>query len=194
MIMCYTDLLTSSKKRADYLKAEIRNKISEMLGMWDSCLQTSLRDDILCILVGITGNPKAIMHYTRYEEEIIQRYGIELQGWTYEKIINPSLLSSSIPPLKTLLDALMAGTCKFVKLSASERKEREAAYMAKIASGEVEVRKRKQRSDAGVSKSKRARIEGDAAASGGDEVNGDNEEGMLRCPKSHETIEDSDVE
>ena len=186
-----TDLLTSSKKRADYLKAKIRNKISELLGMWDSCLQTSLRDDVLCMLVGITGNPKAIMHYTWYEEEIIQWYGIKLQGWTYEEIINPSLLSSSLPPLKTLLDALTAGTCKFVKLSASERKEREAAYMEKIASGQVEVHKRKRRSDAGVSKSKRARIE-DNAASG--EVDGDNKEGVLCHPKSQEIIEDSNDE
>jgi hypothetical protein len=127
------------------------------------------------------------MQYARYEEEIVQRYGIELQGWTYEKIINPSLVSSSLPPLRVLMDALTAGTCKFVKLSASEKKEREAAYMAKIASGEVEVRKRKRRSDAGVRKSKRARKD-DAVASSGDE---DNEEGD---PKSKETIEDSDVE
>ena len=27
----YTDLVTTSKKKADYLKAEIRSKISEML-------------------------------------------------------------------------------------------------------------------------------------------------------------------
>ena len=144
------------------------------------------------MLVEITGNPKAIMHYTQYEEEIIQRYGIKLQGWTYEKIMNPSLLSSSLPPLKTLRDALTAGTCKFVKLTASERKEHEAAYMAKIASGEVEVRKQKQRSDAGVSKrSKQARK--DDAATSSDEVDEGDEEGVLCCPKSRETIEDSDI-
>jgi hypothetical protein len=139
------------------------------------------------MLVEITGNSRAIMQYARYEEDIVQRYGIELQGWTYETIINPSLVSSSLPPLRALMDALTAGTCKFVKLSASEKKEREAAYMAKIASGDVEVRKRKRRSDAGVRKSKRARKD-NAVASSGDE---DNEEGD---PKSKETIEDSDVE
>ena len=32
----YADLLTTSKKKADHLKAEIWNKISEMLGMYDS--------------------------------------------------------------------------------------------------------------------------------------------------------------
>ena len=83
------------------------------------------------------------MHYTRYEEDIVQRYGIELQGWTYEKMINPSNLSSSLPPLKTLQDALVTGTCKFVKLTAAERKKREIEYMASIASGEVDLRKQK---------------------------------------------------
>jgi hypothetical protein len=145
------------------------------------------------MLVEITGNSKAVMQYERYDEEIVQRYGIELQGWTYEKIINPSLVSSSLPPLRALMDALMEGKCKFVKLSASEKKQREAAYMAKIASGEVELRKRKRRSDAGVRKSKRARKD-DAVASGGDEVDEDNEEGEVCQPKSRETIGDSDVE
>ena len=79
------------------------------------------------------------MNYSQYEEEIVQRYGIELQGWTYERILNPSLLSSSLLPLMTLWDALVAGTCKFVKLTAAERKEREAVYMEKIKSGEIET-------------------------------------------------------
>lgn len=147
-----------------------------------------LHDNVLFMLVQITGNPKAIMHYERYEEEIVQRYGIELQGWTYEKIMNPSMFSSSLPPLRALQAALMEGTCKFVKLSASERKEREAAYMAKITSGEVEVRKRKRRSDAGVSKkSKRVRKD-DAAASGP----GSDEEAPQGLYKSQDTINDSD--
>ena len=134
-------------------------------------------------VVDITGNTKAVMHYTRYEEEIVHRYGIELQGWTYEKILNPSLLTSSLPPLMALRDALVAGTCKFVKLTAAKRKEREAAYMEKIKSGEIEVRKRKRRSDAGTSKGlKRARPEVDAAD---DDANS--------ALKSQEFIEDSDA-
>ena len=152
-----------------------------------------LCDNVLCMLVEITGNPKATMHYTKYKEEIVQRYGIELQGWTYEKIMNPSLLSSSLPPLRALQDALMAGTCKFVKLSTSERKEHEAAYMAKVASGEVEVCKRKRRSDAGVRKRSKQARKDDAAASSGDDVDEDNEDVALRLTKSQETIEDSDV-
>lgn len=125
------------------------------------------------------------MHYTRYEEEIVQRYGIVLQGWTYEDIMNPSLLSSSIPPLKALWEALVAGTCKFVKLTAAEKKEREVAYMAKIKSGDIEVRKRKRRSDAGTRKKKRSRSGVDADDDGNDGNDG---------PKSQETIDsDSDA-
>ena len=126
------------------------------------------------------------MHYTRYEEEIVQRYGIELQGWTYENLVNPSTLSSSLPPLKALHEALVAGNCKFVKLTAAERKARETAYMAKIASGEVKLRKRKRRSDTGVRRGKRARKD-DA-----NDEEDDDEEEASRVPKSQEIINDSD--
>jgi hypothetical protein len=147
--------------------------------------------------VAITNNPKAIMHYTRYEEEIVQRYGIELQGWTYEKLINPSELSSTLPPLKALRDALVSETCKFVKLTAAGRKKREEAYMASIASGEVELRKRKRRSDAGIrKKSKRARK--DSAKTGENDEDRDEEEeedrDALCIHKSQEIIDDSDAE
>ena len=127
-----------------------------------------------------------MMSYDRYEEDIVLRYGIVLQGWTYEKILNPSLMSSSLPLLMALRDALIAGTCKFVKLTAAERKEIEVTYMAKIKSGEVEARKRKQRSDTGTRKKKRARSEVDAVDDSGDKDNG------AQVPKGPELIEDSD--
>jgi len=150
--------------------------------------------NLLWCLVEIMGNSTALMHYTRYEEEIVQQYGIELQGWTYEKLVNPSMLSSSLPPLKALHDALVMGTCKFVKLMAAERKVREAAYMAKIASGEVELRKRKQRSDVGVRKKSKWPHKDDGADNEEDDDNDDNEEEALHVPKSQEIIEDSDAE
>jgi hypothetical protein len=156
-----------------------------------SSLELNFYANYLTDLVAITGNLKAMMHYTRYEEEIVQRYGIELQGWTYEKLMNPSKLSSSLPPLKALRDALVSGTCKFIKLTAAEKKKREAAYMASIASGEAELRKRKRRSDAGIrKKSKRPRIENDG---GEEEEEEEQEEGdASHIPKSRETIEEDD--
>lgn len=94
------------------------------------------------------------MQYARYEEDIVLNYGIELVGWTYDNFVNPSKLSTSLGPLTTLYDALKSGECKFVKLSPAELKERETAYRAKQASGEVQVLKRKRRSDAGKPRKK----------------------------------------
>ncbi|PPQ75355.1 hypothetical protein CVT25_005593, partial [Psilocybe cyanescens] len=75
------NLLNTSKQKADYLKSQIRHRFESNL-------------------VEITGNPNAVMHYVRFEEDIVLRYGIDLVGYTYEKLVNPSLLSTSILPLK----------------------------------------------------------------------------------------------
>lgn len=102
--------------------------------------------------VEITGIPTALMQYTNYEEDIVQRHGIELQGWTYERFVNPSELSSALGPLRILLGAIKNGDCKFVKLSAEELRKRKARYKAKVDSGEIKARKRKRRSDYGTKK------------------------------------------
>ncbi|KAF8179466.1 hypothetical protein BJ912DRAFT_802643, partial [Pholiota molesta] len=94
------------------------------------------------------------MNYCHYEEDIVLRYGVVLEGWTYDKFINPSELSTSIPPLTELYDALKSGACKFVKLTPAEKKERMVAYQAKLKAGEIQGKKRKVRSDAGISRKK----------------------------------------
>lgn len=43
-----------------------------------------------CALVDITGNDKVVMQYERYEYDIVQRYNVELVGWTADKFVNPS--------------------------------------------------------------------------------------------------------
>lgn len=94
------------------------------------------------------------MQYVNYEEDIVQRYGIELQGWTYDRFVNPSELSTSLPLLRKLLNAIDTGDCKFVKLTAEERRKRLETYKKKVAKGEIKVRERKIRSDAGKRKRK----------------------------------------
>jgi len=123
--------------------------------------------------VEITGNPQAVMHWTHFEEDVVLRYGIDLVGYTpYEKLQNPSELSTSIPPLKALLTALETGVCKFIKLSAEEHKRREEDHTAKLISGEVQPRKRKQRSDAGGKRSKkRVRTAGNSSDAEGNKEN-----------------------
>ena len=76
------------------------------------------------------------MHYKNYEEAIVQCYDIELIGWTYNKFINPSELSTAIEPLHKLLDVINNGNCKFVKLMKEEQQKWLDTYRAKVMAGE----------------------------------------------------------
>ena len=77
------------------------------------------------------------MHYVDYEEKIIQRYGVELIGWTYEKLVNPNHLSMSLPGLCQLLDAINTGSCKFIKLTQAQLKHRCEEYQKAIEDGSL---------------------------------------------------------
>ncbi|KAJ6464982.1 hypothetical protein C8R45DRAFT_755796, partial [Mycena sanguinolenta] len=60
------------------------------------------------------------MAYVNYVEDIVLKYGIELIGWTPDKWCNPSELTTSLPVLRMLLNAIKNGDCKFQRLSSSE--------------------------------------------------------------------------
>jgi len=100
-----------------------------------------------------TGQDGITVHWLRFEEKVLLQYGVDLIGYTYDKVVNPSDLSSSIGPLQELLDALKNGSCKFIKLTNQQRKEQQAAYDAKVNTGEIQPQKRKRRSDAGEKRS-----------------------------------------
>ena len=136
MFLLLTDLHGTSKQKADEMKHRICEKINNMLGMHLNfyCI-TIIRQ----IPVEITGNWKVTMYYVDYEEKIVQRYGIELVGWTYRKFVNPSELSTSLPGLQQLLDAINNGTCKFIKLTPLQLSERRHALQKSIIDGEGNV-------------------------------------------------------
>jgi hypothetical protein len=147
------------------------------------------------MVVEITGNPKAVMQYVNYEEDIVIRYGVVLEGWTHEKFVNPSELSSALPPLQKLVEALKAGTCKFVKLSSAERKKREAERKKKLASGELQPRERKTRKDAGKKRKSHHNKENegsDTDGSGSDKNDENRPRKRLRRNTKCATIVDSD--
>jgi hypothetical protein len=104
--------------------------------------------------VDITGNSHAMMQYTNYKEGIVHCYGIELKGWTFNKFVNLSKLSTSIKPLRELRNAIDAGDCKFVKLMREEVQVCMATYKAKIEAGEMKARQQKTQSDAGLKQGK----------------------------------------
>jgi hypothetical protein len=132
------------------------------------------------------------MQYLNYEEQIVIRYGIKLEGWTYDTLKNPSELSTSLPPLQALSNAIDNGTCKFIKMSAAEKKKYEDEFHTKVQSGEVNVRKRKIRKDAGKKKAKRRRTEAKEAAASGEGSDESEEEEPVTGFKSTEFITDDD--
>jgi hypothetical protein len=89
------------------------------------------------------------MAYVNYEEHVVHRYGVELTEWTPDKWCSPSELTSSIPVLRTLLNALKAGECSWVKLDRAVLTQRKAAYDEAIAAGCITGVQRAPRCDIG---------------------------------------------
>ena len=130
------------------------------------------------------------MQYANYKELVIQKYGVELQGWTFEKLVNPSLLLTSLPGLQHLLDAINNGDCKFTKLSPLEVKKHREELQKKQNEGTAPVKTRKPRKDHGT---KRPHRKGNKQGPEGDDNNDDEEqeeeeERPHKCPKSTEII------
>jgi hypothetical protein len=109
------------------------------------------------------------MNYESYEEKIVHKHGVVLEGWTFEKFANPSDLSSAIAPLKQLRDALHGGACKWRRLSKQERDGRWKEYQDGIASGETHAKTRQTRSDAGRKRKKPAPKSADVIEGSDDE-------------------------
>ncbi|KAJ7482798.1 hypothetical protein B0H11DRAFT_2193174 [Mycena galericulata] len=148
------NLLRTSKQKADFLKAGIREGISEKL-------------------ITITGDANAQMQYVWYEEDIVLKYGIILVGWTFPEIVNPSELSTSLPGLQELYDAIKNDTCKFEKLSSEAKKARRAKWAADVEAGRMERKHRETRSDKGV---KRKQPAGDDMDEDNGDAGGDDDE------------------
>jgi len=97
-----------------------------------------------------------VIQYVNYDE-LIQKYGAKLQGWTFEKLVNPSLLSTALPGLCRLLDAINNGDCKFIKLSPLKVKKHREELQKNQDEGIAPVKARKPRKDRGT---KRPRTKG----------------------------------
>ncbi|OCH84888.1 hypothetical protein OBBRIDRAFT_807918 [Obba rivulosa] len=88
-------------------------------------------------LVDITGNEKMVINYLNHEHDIVLCYSVKLCGWTHEKFINLFELSTSLPPLQKLLNALDTGSCHFVKLTSAELEQHKKAYYIAIEDGTI---------------------------------------------------------
>lgn len=81
------------------------------------------------------------MQYVRYEEDIVQKYHVHLDGWPLEKFANPSELGNSLPLLQQLSSAIDNGTCKWVRLDVRELEERQKRIAELRAKGKMSAPK-----------------------------------------------------
>jgi hypothetical protein len=129
------------------------------------------------------------MKYTEYEELIMLKYGIELQGWTYEKFVCPSMLSTSLPSLQALLDAINNGNCKFIKLTPSEVKTCREERQKQLKEGTMVVKQRKQRSDIGAKRPRKGKAK---VPDGTEDTDEDRRPRKRQAAKSAEAVDSDD--
>jgi hypothetical protein len=84
------------------------------------------------------------MNYRNYEAKIVEKYGVEIQGWPTSKpgICNPATLGGRAQ-LEKLLAALESGKCHWVVLSDGELDERKKQNQAREERGEQVYQPRK---------------------------------------------------
>ncbi|KAJ7257424.1 hypothetical protein C8J57DRAFT_1648487, partial [Mycena rebaudengoi] len=92
------------------------------------------------------------MAYTWYEEDVVQRYNVIMEGWPAAPFINLSAMSTSLPNLRTLMHDLQTGECAFRKLLPAEAAERRKKWEANVAAGRIVAKHRAERCDKGSSR------------------------------------------
>ncbi|KAH9853434.1 hypothetical protein C2E23DRAFT_859032 [Lenzites betulinus] len=152
----YFNQLKNTEQKAAFLKSEIRDMVVEAL-------------------VLATGDPGSTMSYVNFTRDIELAHGVTIDGWTHHQFCTPSKMSSTLGPLKTLYDALKNKTCKFVRLSPSQRSniqkryEEEQAAGAKVRKPRCDAgKKRKSKDAASAGTSKKARVDNDDDANESD--------------------------
>lgn len=71
-------------------------------------------------LIEATGDPKAVMSYANYQQNIVEKYHVVLEGWPFPVLRNLSQESAPNSTLVQLLRSLRIGDCYFRKLSVDE--------------------------------------------------------------------------
>jgi hypothetical protein len=125
------------------------------------------------LIVEVSKVPDVRLSWTWWEEDVVQRYGVVLDGWTAGRTpgdnpTDPSNLSTSQTVIRTLLEAIRTGACVFRKLGTVEAAERKAKWDADVAAGQKIAKHRAPRCDAGHAR-KRGRDEDEGQEEENDE-------------------------
>ncbi|KAJ7343744.1 hypothetical protein DFH08DRAFT_810296 [Mycena albidolilacea] len=87
------------------------------------CMQKECTEMIKTGLQTIAGRTKIAMNYDNYIKAIVEGKNFGLLGWSRDVDFKWMSKQSAIGPLRTLRDALKAGTCRWAVLSASQKKK-----------------------------------------------------------------------
>ncbi|KAG1726515.1 uncharacterized protein EDB91DRAFT_1086747 [Suillus paluster] len=85
---------------------------------------------------------KINMNYDNYENKIVEKHRIILEGWTYRQVQNPGKIGHR-EDLVTLLNALVNGRCVWVKLSEQNLEQRMESNRERAKNGESIYKPRK---------------------------------------------------
>jgi hypothetical protein len=163
------------------MKGEIRAELAKNLSACTLLLTVS---DAYTLVGEVSGVPDARIGWTWFEEDIVQRYGVKLVGWTAGKDpVDPSNLSTSQSVIRTLLTAIRNGECCFKKLGPTEAAERRKKWEEDIAAGRVTAKHRASRCDAGQPR-KRVRDDSDNDS---DDNDGEADDGTACPPPTRHT-------
>ncbi|KAF8575477.1 hypothetical protein K439DRAFT_1623567 [Ramaria rubella] len=103
---------------------------------------------VKCGLHKVTGDNSLVMEWKWYEMKIVNEHQVELMGWPVKEF-DPHVLG--VKDLELCMQALseLAPTCFWCKLSSNKLTERQNVVAKKKASGEIVMKHRKRRLDAG---------------------------------------------
>ncbi|KAL0571458.1 hypothetical protein V5O48_010510 [Marasmius crinis-equi] len=125
------------------------------------------------------GTENQVMQYERFDTTITMRYNVIVEGWLrgipFQK---PSAFGGALEPLIKLRNAWQSGEAHFWKLSDDEFQTWLAQRAEKIEKGDIVLKARKKRSDAGVKRGEKGKgTEASGEKADGEEQAKDSDEG-----------------
>ncbi|KAG2040314.1 hypothetical protein BDR03DRAFT_858234 [Suillus americanus] len=137
-----------------------------------------------------TGKKDIAMNYVNYETAVVETYAVQLIGWPPSvKFTSPSNIGT-VGEIRKLCDALRARTCYWAVLTPGEVKAYTAKLDARRSAGDVVRQPRKKRSDAGVSRKRKAKKDNNGPSKKVNKLSANH----CDAPKSAEFIDSSDEE
>jgi hypothetical protein len=98
------------------------------------------------------------MQYSQYIQRVVKPHNVGIVGWTHKTFASPSCLSEGEAEIQKLFNAVLNGSCKFIKFSSDEEREAHIAeHETAFLSGRMTLIPKKSRAK-GKGKSKQSKV------------------------------------